>query len=148
MLAPFTFWPLVKTPYRALSEGQLVKYGGGKTESCYVTAYAMAIWTSNQCINTVCQSSHLWIPHNHDNSSVYPPWLVASGMDKMREQGAPLPGNDKENWGNCLTGMWRKKEEREEEEKKKRRKEKEEKRKKKRKNEREEEEKKKSKEKR
>ena len=24
----------------------------------------------------------------------------APGMDKVREQGAPLPGNDKENWGN------------------------------------------------
>ena len=37
-------------------------------------------------------------------------------MDKVREQGAPLPGNDKENWGNLHTGIWRK---REEEEKKK-----------------------------
>ena len=46
-------------------------------------------------------------------------------MDKVRKRGAPLPGNDKENWGN--TGIWRKKkreeEERKEEEKKKRRKE-------------------------
>ena len=45
-----------------------------------------------------------------------------SGMDKVRERGAPLPGNDKENWGNRHTGIWRKREEREEEEKKKRRK--------------------------
>ena len=46
-------------------------------------------------------------------------------MDKMRERGAPLPGNDKENWGNRHTGIWRKREEgEEEEEKKKRRKEK------------------------
>ena len=48
-------------------------------------------------------------------------------MDKVREQGAPLPGNDKENWGNRHTGIWRKKkreeEEKEEEEKKKRKKE-------------------------
>ena len=43
-------------------------------------------------------------------------------MDKVREWGAPLPGNDKENWGNHHTRIWRKKkkeeEEREEEEKK------------------------------
>ena len=29
-------------------------------------------------------------------------------MDKVRERGAPLPGNDKENLGNCHTGIWRK----------------------------------------
>ena len=29
-------------------------------------------------------------------------------MDKVRERGAPLPGNDKENWGNRHTGIWRK----------------------------------------
>ena len=32
-------------------------------------------------------------------------------MDKVRERGAPLPGNDKENWGNFHTGIWRKREE-------------------------------------
>ena len=26
--------------------------------------------------------------------------LREAGMDKVRERGAPLPGNDKENWGN------------------------------------------------
>ena len=28
-------------------------------------------------------------------------------MDKVRERGAPLPGNDKENWGNGYTGIWK-----------------------------------------
>ena len=32
-------------------------------------------------------------------------------MNKVRERGAPLPGNDKENWGNRHTGIWRKKRE-------------------------------------
>ena len=32
-----------------------------------------------------------------------------AGMDKVRERGAPLPGNDKENWGNPHIGIWRKK---------------------------------------
>ena len=32
-------------------------------------------------------------------------------MDKVRERGAPLPGNDKEYWGNYHTGIWRKREE-------------------------------------
>ena len=32
-------------------------------------------------------------------------------MDKVRERGAPLPGNIKENWGNRHTGIWRKREE-------------------------------------
>ena len=44
------------------------------------------------------------------------------GMDKVRERGAPLPGNDEENWGNRHTGIWRKREEegeRKEEEKRK-----------------------------
>ena len=35
--------------------------------------------------------------------------LYMSGMDKVRERGAPLPGNDKENWGNHHTGIRRKK---------------------------------------
>ena len=37
--------------------------------------------------------------------------LLQPGMDKVRERGAPLPGNDKENWGNRHTGIWRKREE-------------------------------------
>ena len=37
--------------------------------------------------------------------------LACTGMDKVRERGAPLPGNDKENWGNCHTLIWRKREE-------------------------------------
>ena len=32
-------------------------------------------------------------------------------MDKVQERGAPLPGNDKENWGNRHTGICRKREE-------------------------------------
>ena len=32
-------------------------------------------------------------------------------MDKVRERGAPLPGNDKENWGNRHNEIWRKIEE-------------------------------------
>ena len=46
--------------------------------------------------------------------------IWSAGMDKVRERGAPLPGNDKENWGNRHNGIWRK---REEGRKKKRRKE-------------------------
>ena len=53
---------------------------------------------------------------------------LSSGMDKVQERGALLPGNDREYWGNRHTGIWRKKkreeEESEEEEKKKRKKEK------------------------
>ena len=30
--------------------------------------------------------------------------MEPSGVDKVREQGAPLPGNDKENWGNDHIG--------------------------------------------
>ena len=41
-------------------------------------------------------------------------------MDKVRERGAPLPGNDKENWGNRHTGIWRKKRGRKKEKRKKR----------------------------
>ena len=32
-------------------------------------------------------------------------------MDTVRERGAPLLGNDKEDWGNRHTGIWRKREE-------------------------------------
>ena len=37
-------------------------------------------------------------------------WMFFTGMDKVREGGAPLPGNDKENWGNHhidVTGVWK-----------------------------------------
>ena len=37
--------------------------------------------------------------------------LFYSGMDKVRERGALLPGNDKKNLGNRHTGKWRKREE-------------------------------------
>ena len=37
--------------------------------------------------------------------------IFKAGMDEVRERGALLPGNDKENWGNCHTGIWRKREE-------------------------------------
>ena len=68
-------------------------------------------------------------------------WILYSlcfpltGMDNVQKRGAPLPGNTKENWGNRITVIWRKREnmkreeEEREEEEQKNRKEKEEKRK-------------------
>ena len=37
-----------------------------------------------------------------ESNVIFP--FPASGVDKVRERGAPLPGNDKENWGNHHVG--------------------------------------------
>ena len=46
--------------FQKKEKGELVKSGGGKAASCYTTAYAIVIWTSDHCMNTVCQSG-FWL---------------------------------------------------------------------------------------
>ena len=79
------------------------------SHACKIVGPTLKAWTmswlsmkiSLQCQSAVLDSIVIFLKHLRGNFA---------GVDKVGEQGAPLPGNDKENWGNHnidVIGVWR-----------------------------------------